>query len=169
MVFNLNYNNTYKKGDSMEEEIYKTSELYGVFCNDGSFKIYHYVVLENIIDCLFTSKIIKNTIMKEEIKMFSPLVAYTPNNDLRIKSQKWMNGEVFENKDKYYRAIRLDIILNEILNINSVITNDALIKKVETVINSRLGKNIIKYQEVWNSILEDDKNLDKKRRREIVW
>ncbi len=147
----------------MEEEKLDTKELYGVFCNDGSFKIYHHIIFENVIECLFENKINKNTIMKEEIKLFSPLVVYTPDDDLKIKSQNWLNGEVFTNNEKYYRAIKLDIILNEILHADSPVITESLVDKIENIINTKLENNKDRYNEIWNNIL-DDKNVKTKRR-----
>lgn len=164
MVFH--YNRTYKtkESDNMEENRYKINELYGVFGSDGTFKIYHYTVLEGTIHCLFENGIAPNTVMREEIKMFSPLVVYDPKDNVKIKSQNWMNGEVFQKDDIYYRAIKLDTVLERILCNNFIIEDKSSISKLESTINEKLKNNIVWYNSIWDDILNGETEKPKIRR-----
>ncbi len=142
----------------MGKRKFETSDLYGVFCSDGTFRVYYYGIIEDTVHCLFDKKIFKNTIMKEEIKLFPVIVVYDPNDSVKIKSQDWMNGQVFTYDNKYYRAIKLDTILDEILCNNYVIDNTEAVIQLENTINKRLQENILWYRDIWKNILSEEDN-----------
>lgn len=146
----------------MKNKIYETKELYGVFCNDKTFRIYHHVILENTIHCLFDSKINKNTIIREELNLFSPLVVYNPETNNNKNTIYWLDGRFFVNDKKNYKAIRLDVILNEFLNIQPKSIDEELLTKIEKIMNKKIKTNNILYNNIWKNMVISEYDITKK-------
>lgn len=143
----------------MEDKGILTKELYGVFRNDGKFEIYYHTVVDNDIDCLFDAIIPCNTIIREELGLFnSPLVVYNPKETDNKKTIYWLDGRFFIVDGKFYKAVRLDILLNEFLGMNSYYIKEETLPRLERVMNKKIKDNPQISKNIWlnMAICEDD-------------
>lgn len=146
----------------MEKEIFYTKDLYGVFSSDGKFKIYHRILVDNKIQCLFDRYIPNNTIIKEEIKMFAPLVVYTEDDYSKVLNVNWPAGIIFTKDSISNKAVRMDIVLKKIFDNDVEQIDNDLLKDIENEINRKIKENSNIYSRIWKKVTNSDKNIAKK-------
>lgn len=146
----------------MKKEIFSTKDLYGVFSSDAKFKIYHSILVDNQINCLFDRYIPNNTIMREEIKMFAPLVVYTEDDYRKVLNVNWLDGRIFEKENVKYKATRMDILLSELIKSEVTQIDDDILLDIENKINEKIEENPKRYSRIWKRVTNTSKNIAKK-------